>query len=102
MFTLIAGLLFPGLGLWIHRKWFSGLLVNIGILTPLVWSLLMINQYLNDRILVPQGNTAATLLDGQFLLRWADLHALPTHIPVLIALTLILHILTAVSAASHQ
>ncbi|HIA01680.1 MAG TPA: hypothetical protein EYN06_01830 [Myxococcales bacterium] len=101
MFTFIAGLLFPGLGLWIHKKWLSGLLVSIGIFTPLVWSLLMLNQFLNDRILSPAGAKAATLLDGRLSHHWAELPPLPTHVVVLFVLTMILHVLTALSAAKE-
>jgi hypothetical protein len=102
MFILIAGLLFPGLGYFLQRQWVNGSLVAVGVLTPLLWIAMMLNQALNDGLHRGPETNPALLLDGRFLTHWGSNSSAPAHVFILLFLVIMLHLSTAWAARIAQ
>lgn len=94
----VLGLLVPGLGQLARREIVAAALVFLGVTVPFLWTALIANQLVNERIRIPSGQPPATILDPGLMDGIRTLGGLPPELMVLLALALALHVGAAVLA----
>jgi hypothetical protein len=96
--ALIGGLLFPGLGQLIRFRAVSALFVFMGTVTPILWTALILNQLVNDRVIVQTGEPRLLVLDGTFIAHLGALGPVPPEITWFGGLGLAIYLFGAIAA----